>query len=485
MKTTKLFAKNSLVTFVASLANKLLSFVFFIYVARYLGPTYFGKYSFIFSFITFFIIISSFGMDGLTVREVAKDKSSANAYLFNSTLLKLIFVALSWIIIVFLMILMKKDMHTNMGLLIISFCLLPDSILKSFRNIFWGYEKLEYNTLLDILFRVIIVALGLYFIFSDYGFLSILLVSIIASSITLLGAIYIYVFYIDRIKFQFDLNLCKYLLATGFPFLLTGILVSINHKIDKVMLSLIKGDDAVGWYGTAHGLTDALIFISTAINTSIYPIFSRLYKDCKTSFDTALNKTLKFLLILALPIAVGTTILSKKIILFAFPLDYTNSIVALRILIWGTSLFFMNSIMSSALYSTDRQKYIAKIGLAMAIINIVLNFIFIPKYSYIGASFTTVITEFIGFLWLFILNQRLVAKIQLLNPFIKSLASSTVMGIFILFIFNFNLFLVIGLGALCYFIMLIILKSFDNSDILLFKQMLPLKISNFIFKNSL
>jgi len=471
MSTVRTSAKNTLMIATSSIANKLLSFVFLIYVVRYLGSIGFGKYSFVFAFITFFTVFSAFGMDGLTIREVAKDKSRANSFLINTSVSKLLIILLSWVIIIYLLIILNKDIKTNLGVLIISLCLLPDSIVRSFKAIFSGYEKMEYNTLIEILFRVIVVGLGLGVIFFDYGLVPIFLVSLIASILTFIFATYIYTVKIGKIKLKIDFHMCKHLLQTSFPFFLAGVFVSIYNRIDTVMLSVMKGDAPVGWYNAAHGLTDSLLFIPAAIYGAIFPVFSRMYKDSRESFNTAYEKSFKFLLLLALPIAVGTTILADKIIILIFKLEFSNSIIALRILVWTIAIAFLNIVMASALYSANRQKIITGITFFMAFLNIVLNYLVIPKYSYVGASWTTVVTQFVGVICCYYFVTKYIYKINLSNIFPKPILAVLLMGLFVYQFRNLNLFIIILAGALLYFLTLILLKTFTADDKTLIKQL--------------
>jgi len=102
MSTVKTVAKNSLMQVLSTIVTKILSLIFIIFVARYLGDIGFGKYSFVFAFLSFFTVFTAFGMNTLVIREVAKDKSKSNAFLVNSAVLKSFLSLVSWSVIIFL-----------------------------------------------------------------------------------------------------------------------------------------------------------------------------------------------------------------------------------------------------------------------------------------------------------------------------------------------------------------------------------------------
>jgi len=108
------------------------------------------------------------------------------------------------------------------------------------------------------------------------------------------------------------------------------------------------------------------------------------------------------------------------------------------------------------------------------IINVVLNTIFIPHFSFYAASIITIITEltelslFSFFLFKFICN------IQIKKIIIKPIIASLVMGLFI-FYMDMNLYLQIFTATCVYFFTLLILKTFSDEDFDLIRQVITLK----------
>ena len=81
--------------------------------------------------------------------------------------------------------------------------------------------------------------------------------------------------------------------------------------------------------------------------------------------------------------------------------EFAASAGPLRILSLVIGLVFLNNLNGKVLITLDLQKKGVIVYLSGAVLNIVLNFIFIPKYSYIGASLTTLVTEVIVTVWMF------------------------------------------------------------------------------------
>ncbi len=139
----------------------------------------------------------------------------------------------------------------------------------------------------------------------------------------------------------------------------------------------------------------ALLFIPGVINITIYPYMSRFHISSKNSLKLINETYFKIMILIGIPIGFAVTILANKIIVLIFGLGYLGSVVALQILIWTIVFTFSGATFIRLFEATNRQLIVAKISVVCLIVNILLNLILIPKFSYIGACIATVITEII------------------------------------------------------------------------------------------
>jgi O-antigen/teichoic acid export membrane protein len=236
----------------------------------------------------------------------------------------------------------------------------------------------------------------------------------------------------------------------------------------------MKGNEIVGWYNAAYRLVIVLLFIPTAYVMAIFPVMSNLYKLSGKSLGFSYERSIKYMLIISIPIATGITLLSNRVILLIYGVEYIPSTMALQILIWTIIFIFINYVSGNFLESINRQASVAKVTGIGAIINIVLNLLMIPKFSYIGASIATVATEFIVLLILaYTLSKTKYAiKVSSLKDALKVIISSLVIVIIIKYYSNINLILLIFTCAFAYCCMLYITKVFDKKDMLMVKNLL-------------
>jgi len=230
------------------------------------------------------------------------------------------------------------------------------------------------------------------------------------------------------------------------------------------MLSVMMGDAEVGLYSAAYKLCDPLSLIPGALMMSLFPVMSAFFKNSEEKLIKSYKLGIKYLLIITLPIAIGTTIIADKIILLIYGLDFSGSSTALQILIWTLVVTSINSVMAKLLISMDKQKlYMTSTGLC-AIVNVTLNLFLIPILSYNGAAIATVATNVV----LFIANSYFVSKhlqvIPIYKILVKPVISGFGMAVFIYYFIDSNIFLLISLAGIVYLVTLFFLKTFSEED---------------------
>lgn len=474
MNSVKKIAKNTVVLLTSQIISYTLAAFYMIYIARYLGADGFGILSFALAFTGIFSIVADLGLNTLTVREVARDKSLTTKYFSNTLFIKIILSIFTFLIIVIIINSLNYPQETINVVYLVALSVILTAVSGIFNSIFQAHEKMEYQSLGQILLSVLMVA-GV-FIVINYGF-GVLGFAFIYFISSLISLIYIFIVYIWKFssKMEINLNFWKPILKEALPFGLTGISGMIYTYIDSVMLSLIHGNEVVGWYNASYRLILVLLFIPTVINLSVFPKMSQYHVSSKKSLMLINEKYFKLMLLIALPLGIGVTLLAPEIILLIFGTDYLNSVIVLQIIIWTTVFTFAGAAFVRLLESINKQLIITKISAICVIVNIALNLVLILKFSYVGASISTVITEIILVGSIFIVTYKIGYGIdhrKILGNVLKIIIASLVMGIFIWYFKSLNLLILVILATLLYLTTMYLIKGIDTEDIDLIKQII-------------
>ena len=423
MSAIRRIVKNAGLLFVSQVISRLLAFFYVMYTARYLGAKGFGILSFALAFTGIFGVLADLGLGQLTIREVARNKSLAGKYITNISVIKVILATITFGLIVLVINLLGYPEQTIKVVYIIALSVIFSAFTGMFNSVFQAFEKMEYVSLGRILNSVLIF-IGVFFaIEHSFGVVGFSSLYLMANIIVLCYSLVVFqwgfgskVFTASNKLLEIDWSFWKQIIKKALPFGLSAIFVTIYFRIDSVMLSLLKSNEAVGWYSAAYKIVDVFTsFVPGVIYAVAYPIYSRHFKSKDLKYIYI--RSFKVSLILGFFISVSITLFANKIIAVLYGAQYIKSISALKILIWAFFIICISTVTSGLLNSIDKQN-IVTIGTGIgAVLNIVLNFILIPKYNLNGAALATVFTELFGFSLYFYFVVKFV-KVKFSNIFL-------------------------------------------------------------------
>lgn len=444
------------------------------YTARYLGAEGFGLLSFALAFTGIFGVVTDLGLKTLTVREVARDKSLATQYLGNIIGIKAILSTFTLLLIAVIMNLIGYPDQKMQVVYILTFSILLTSYTDILYSIFQAYEKMEFQSFGQVLNSLIMLIGALLAIELNYDINGFAFIYFVSSFIVLIYATVVCISKFVIPKLTINFHFWKVTIKEALPFGLTGIFVTIYYWIDSVMLSFMQGDEAVGYYNAAYRLIMVLLFIPMVLNLSIFPAMSQFFTNNLHSFKYAYEKYFKYMAIIGFPIGVGTTLIAEEVIWLIFGKEFMNSVLALQILVWSSIFIYLNGSFGRLLEASNRQMVVTKITGICMIENILLNFIIIPKFSYIGASVTTVITEFTALILVAIICSKIgygLSKDILLDV-AKAIFASVIMGLIVIYLIDINIIVLILISAIFYFVIVSVIGGFDKDDVQLFKRII-------------
>ena len=470
MNTVQTIAKNTGVLAISNIITSILGFFLLIYIARYLGEVGFGKYSFALAFTGLFAIVASFGMNNYIIRELARNKEQTREYLTNVSVIKLLLSFIAFGFIILTINLMDYPQDTTYAVYLFGVYMILTSFSQTFRAIFQAYERMEYNAAVMVIGKIILFPLVLFVLFSGYGLIELAYVYIFIGIVDVTLSFSIVLIKIAKPKPAINFSLWKTLIIGSIPFGLNGLFAVSFFQIDTVMLSVFKGDAAVGIYNAAYNPLLALGVIPSIFIAALYPVMSRYFVSSKDSLETFTVLSSKYMAIIGFPIAMGCFVLANRFIALFYLDQFSASIIAFQILALFIPLRFMSFITGTLLTSMNRQSIrTVSVGLS-ALFNIVLNAALIPYLSYIGASIATVLSEvLLYFVFIYFINKHY-KKLELHKHFIKPLVAAFMMGGFVFYFKDINLFLLILLAVIVYFVILLVLRTFTPEDKNIFKQ---------------
>ena len=410
-------AKNTLSLILASVISMVLGLFYGIYTARYLGPERYGTISFAIAFIGLFSVLTDIGIQQLALREIARDKSLVGKYLGNIAVLKVFLTIITFGLIALTINLLKYPDPTVKVVYLIALSTVLSAFSGMFNSVFQAFEKMEYSSIGSILNSASMLAGGLLAIYYGLSIMGFALIYVFSNAIGLIYNIIIARRLGITPRLQVDYGFIKSLVRRALPFGIGGLFLVYYVWIARVMLSVMVNNEAVGYYSAAYNLMGSLNFVPSAFVASLFPLMAILYKGSDKSLDKVFRIGIKYMYMLALPMAVGVTLLGKEIITLIYGPKFLPSVMALDILIWAEFFIFIDVLLGQMLFSINRERItMINAGIGAAI-NIGLNLVLIPRMG------IYVFSNAIGLIYNVIIARRLgiTPRLQVDYGFIKSL----------------------------------------------------------------
>ena len=324
----------------------------------------------------------------------------------------------------------------------------------------------RYSILL-ILQTFIEVGLIAYMVLSGFGILGAVAALLISRAISL-SIVLPYI--LSKIGFKFpNFSNLKAYLSFSLPMIFTGVFVWIIHSSDRYMIGYFMSSASVGIYSAAYGMGGVIPIFSNPIGIILFPTVSKLWDEGNVSeAKTHLRFSLKYFLMLAIPSAFGLSVLAKSLLLILSTSEFISGAILVPFVAFGMILYYTVNPFHYILTSVKRTNLIAISLGAASICNIVLNILLIPKIGILGAAIATLITYALVGIALPVLSFKYF-RFKIDWAFIiKSIIASSIMASLIMIFSPTGLtsviIAIIG-GALVYFLLLFLSKSFSKDEI--------------------
>ena len=460
--------KNTYFVAMGQMAQKILAFALIPFAARYLGDDGFGKFSLASTLMFFVFLFNDIGINTYITREIARDKSIAEKYFFNSIIIKLLLIVVNFAGLLIFLKFANYASDTNRAVLIFAGYGVATSIIQLSIGVFQAFERMEFEAFILTFEKIFITAFGIVLLVKGYGLFEFCTVFLAGGSISILISIFfLYRFFKFRPgHFSADMLLMKSLIINATPFGLSILISTIYNYVGILLLSLMKTPEVVGWYSASTKFIAITNIIPTILIAATYPALSREVFQDHDRMKELYTKCFRYLTFVAFPTILGTILLSKEIISVIYGSEFVNAVLPLQILVWAAVLVYYNIFFTGVMKAANKQKLMVKIQSVALVGNAILNIVLIYYYSYIGAAITTVVTEAFIFVSYFIVIHKHTVKLDEYGFILKALFATFFMSIFCWYMKDYNLFLNVGGSIIILIASLLLVKGFTLQEVL-------------------
>lgn len=379
-------------------------------ITRNLGIELYGEYSIIFTYVFLFFVIADFGVNAIIIKEFAVDKELAKNR-FVSVLTLRIAIGLSLIFIASIgLVFAPYTYHVKQAILLTLPIILLQSVSSAASIIYQSYLRYKQQMIativgssVTIFFVWFLISTGRANIF-DLAF-----VSVISAAFVVIVSLFFIREYINWGNKKIDPKYWGFVIKDAIPLGISLFFNTMMIHVDRLILSFVSSSASVGIYSLAYKIFDVFLVIVTFFMNAMYPILLKTKSESREKYIKLIKYSVAFMSFIALMITIVSTSTSGFFIPRIWGAEMFSSTIPFNILISGSVLFYITSPLSWVLVIEGHQKYLPKVYGFGLLLNAILNIIFISKYDYTAAAWTTLITEFVVLIFLAI-KIKLVLK---------------------------------------------------------------------------
>lgn len=363
-----------------------------ILTARYLGPSNYGLISYGGAFVAFFTSVCSLGLNSVLVKEFIDNPEDQGKAIGSTLVMRAAASLLSALTIFGIVLIADYDEPTT--IIVVALCSLG-LIFQIFETInFWFQAQYKSKVtsiatltayVITAVYKVVLLIIGKdvrWFAFAtsvDYIVIALIL-------------LVTYKRYKGQ-KLEFSLAKSKSMLKVSHHYILSSMMVAIYGQTDKLMLKQMMDEVEVGYYSTATAICAMWVFVLQAIIDSMYPTILRLHKENVEAYERKNRQLYAIVFYVSCFVSVMFLIFGKVAVRILYGEDYLPSVMPLKIITWYTAFSYLGVARNAWIVSEGKQKYLKYIYAAAAIMNVVLNVIFIPFFGASGAAIASLITQ--------------------------------------------------------------------------------------------
>lgn len=475
MKLSTKVAYNTIIQILSKFLSTGIGLLVMIIVIRYLNLTEFGEYTTIVTFLSFFGIAADMGLTLVTVQMISKEGSDEEEAIGNLLSLRIIsaIIILGVAPLLALFFPYSREMKYCISIGTLSFLFI--ALNQVFVGLFQKRLRMDKVSIAEIISRVFLLLGMLLVLKTDWGIAGVIWVTIVSSAVNFALHIYFGARLI-KIRLRFDPKYWKKILQTSWPMAITITLNLIYLKTDTLLLSILKRPSEigiiaeVGIYGAAYKVIEVLVTIPFMFAGIILPIITNLWsKNDLPEFKRVLQKSFEVMVILAIPLAIGTQFVARQIMVIIAGEAYLDSGPILQILIIASALIFIGNVFSHAIIAIEQVKKLIPIYLFTAASSFLIYLIVIPRFSYFGAAWGTIYSETVIMFAFIYINYKYTNFLPNLSIVFKSLLASLIMSASVLLLQHFNfesIFIIIPVSIIVYFVSIILLKGVAKEELM-------------------
>lgn len=385
-------AKNTGWLIGGNVVHGIITFLVGALTARYLGPDNYGLINYAAAYTTFFFSICTLGLNSVMLKGMIDHPEREGTLLGSAMMMRGVSSLLSALMIVGIVCIVDRNEPLTIAVVALCSLGMVFRIADSLNIWFQAHLISKYTAIASTIayivtsaYKLILLALG-----KDVRWFA------VATSVDyIVVAIILFAFY-RKMKgpgMSWSVGTAKAMLGKSYPYILSGLMVAVYGSTDKLMLKQMIGEETVGHYSIAVSLCNMWTFVLSAIIQSFYPVIVQQHSQSRRAFEQSNRLLYGIVFYLSMLVSVGYILFGDWIVGLLYGAEYAPAVAPLKIVTWYVAFSYLGVARDAWMVCEDRQRYLGRLYLGSAVINVLLNMLFIPRWGAVGAAVASLATQ--------------------------------------------------------------------------------------------
>ena len=468
-------------TFFSTLSelSLLMTSVFFILAARYLGDAEYGKLSTAIGFVSFFSLLVIFGFTYSITKVIVRNPQKTGDYVGHALYIQLLFSLVAFGLCLGVAYLLRGRYSGEIRLLMAA--VFGAEVLRCLgfmlRAAVKAVGRFQDDTVAVNAERLLLLVIGiplLIFQRNVFAVAAVLAFSRLVSVVVLIGGLKRAGHHI-LVRPQWPVAVD--LIRGSTIYVVQSVFLRVYDSIDVVILSLMRPFEEVGWYKAGRQILEGLWFIPNILTEVTYPELSARHLVSKEKVVSLFDKAFKYMLIMGVMVSAGTVIIAKPLVALLYGAGYEKTSLVLIILGITIVPSYLRYVFGNTLVAIDRQKTAMAISVSRSIFNAAANLALIPIWGIWGSALATVATDYFSIVFYIrvLIKERLLHRAQWRFGY-KPFAAAAACAPIYLGLQSQNGFVQFAVIIPAYIVFLLVLRVFEVDEIHALRQVIGSRV---------
>ena len=170
-------------------------------------------------------------------------------------------------------------------------------------------------------------------------------------------------------------------------------MVSVYNCTDRFMLKHLLDEASVGYYATATSLATVWTFVLSAVIDSVTPGIMQAFHEDRERYTRHNRQLYALVFYLSAGVSAVITLLARPAVGLLYGQEYLPSVRPMQVITWYNAFSYLGVARGAWVVCEGKQQYLTPLYIGSALVNVVLNFLLIPRWGATGAAVASLLTQ--------------------------------------------------------------------------------------------